>query len=307
MNLTMRRCAKVALAVLTLLVLLSQSALAASISCYVNADTKIYNSPSTSASRSMTVSKNLSVKMTGIKGSWALITRAGVNAFIPLKYLTLDNLITAYAAQDTAMYKNASSSSTKLGTVPMGTKLYISGRDGSYFRVQNKEGSITGYIRGSHLSSKPPKTQSETVVDTPKPTYSPSMSDSDKLDYLVYYAKQLDGRPYSSSPNPPSSFDCSRFVKYCYAAIGVSLSGSAKEQGYDDGMTKITSISGLKTGDIVCFNTNTSDDDLCDHTGIYIGDGYFIHASSSSGRVLVSTLSSGYYKRAFSWARRVLD
>ena len=39
---------------------------------------------------------------------------------------------------------------------------------------------------------------------------------------------------------------------------------------------------------------------------IYIGNGYFIHASSAGHRVVVSNLTGGYYVRAFSWGRRVL-
>ena len=37
----------------------------------------------------------------------------------------------------------------------------------------------------------------------------------------------------------------------------------------------------LKRGDLVFFNTNDGDGDLCDHSGIYMGNGYFIHASLS--------------------------
>ena len=65
----------------------------------------------------------------------------------------------------------------------------------------------------------------------------------------------------------------------------------------------------LKRGDIVCFNT-ISDSDLVDHVGIYLGSGYFIHASSgtSNGKqVVVSSLSSGFYNRVFSWGRRPLQ
>ena len=38
-----------------------------------------------------------------------------------------------------------------------------------------------------------------------------------------------------------------------------------------------------------------------------LGGGYFIHASSGAGLVIVSTLNSGYYKEAFSWGRRIAD
>ena len=43
------------------------------------------------------------------------------------------------------------------------------------------------------------------------------------------------------------------------------------------------------------------------HAGIYIGDGKFVHASSVKGEVMVSSLSSGYYRRVFSWARRLIE
>ena len=56
----------------------------------------------------------------------------------------------------------------------------------------------------------------------------------------------------------------------------------------------------------MCFDT-ISDDDLSDHVGIYIGEGYFIHASSAARKVILSFLRSGYYKRTFSWGRRIFD
>ena len=57
---------------------------------------------------------------------------------------------------------------------------------------------------------------------------------------------------------------------------------------------------------MVFFNTNLTDGDMCDHTGIYIGNGDFIHASSSAGKVIISNLNSGYYNQRFSWGRRIL-
>jgi N-acetylmuramoyl-L-alanine amidase len=92
--------------------------------------------------------------------------------------------------------------------------------------------------------------------------------------------------------------------------VNISLGRSAYAQGYQSASgTKIESISSLKRGDIVCYNT-ISDSDLVDHVGIYLGDGYFIHASSgtSNGKqVCISSLTSGYYNRVFSWGRRPLE
>jgi len=85
---------------------------------------------------------------------------------------------------------------------------------------------------------------------------------------------------------------------------GISTKNTAARQANDSSMSKISSISDLKRGDIVCFNTNAGDNDPVDHTGIYLGSGQFIHASSAAGEVRVDTLSSGFYNDCFAWARR---
>ena len=61
----------------------------------------------------------------------------------------------------------------------------------------------------------------------------------------------------------------------------------------------------MRRGDIVCMDT-VSDNDLSDHVGIYLGNSQMIHASSGGGEVIISSLSSGYYNRVFSWGRRIL-
>lgn len=116
------------------------------------------------------------------------------------------------------------------------------------------------------------------------------------------------GCPYKYANHGPNKFDCSGFTYYCYfQAEGIKLSKSAKGQGYDDTYEKIESIKDLKVGDLVYFNTNTHDSDLSDHAGIYIGDGYFIHASSSKRKVIISSLLEGYYNERFSWGRRIVE
>ena len=133
---------------------------------------------------------------------------------------------------------------------------------------------------------------------------------SEKIEYVIYLAQLQLGKPYIYATAGPNSFDCSGLTVYCYGKVGKTLGRSAYAHGYNSSSgTKIERISDLKRGDIVCFNT-IADSDLVDHVGIYIGDGYFIHASSgsSNGRqVCVSNLNSGYYNRVFSWARRPIE
>ena len=124
---------------------------------------------------------------------------------------------------------------------------------------------------------------------------------------IVALAKQQLGDPYVYAAHGPDRFDCSGLIYYCYLEIaGIKLPRTAYSQGYDDNYQKISDPGDLKLGDLVFFNTNTKDSDLSDHSGIYIGGGKFVHASSSAAKVITSDLSSGYYAGAFSWGRRVL-
>ena len=148
-------------------------------------------------------------------------------------------------------------------------------------------------------------------VDSTTSAYNDGMSSAEKLEYVIYIAQTQKGKPYKygggySKESDPSGFDCSGLVYWCFLHIGIKVEASAYRQGYDESLPKITNAAELKRGDIVCFNTNENDSDESDHTGIYLGNGQFIHASSSAKKVMVSTLASGYYSRTFSWGRRVL-
>jgi cell wall-associated NlpC family hydrolase len=56
----------------------------------------------------------------------------------------------------------------------------------------------------------------------------------------------------------------------------------------------------LQQGDRLYFSGRRTHD----HTGIYLGNGYFIHAGRSRGNVGVDHLSTPYYKRTLASARR---
>ena len=137
-------------------------------------------------------------------------------------------------------------------------------------------------------------------------SYNSGMSNAQKLEYVIYLAQQQLGKKYVFGSSGPNTFDCSGLMLYCFKQIGISLQHSAQGEGYNDSRTKISSKASLRRGDMVFFNT-VSDGDLCDHVGIYLGNNYFLHAGSGAGKVIISTLASGYYSRVFSWGRRVLD
>lgn len=115
---------------------------------------------------------------------------------------------------------------------------------------------------------------------------------------LLDYAYTYLGVPYKWGGTSPDGLDCSAFVQRCFATQGISLPRTAHEQ---IGCGMPVSPEDLRAGDRLYF---ASSDGHVSHTGIYVGNGYFIHSSSSHHGVAVSNLSEAMYRRMYAGARR---
>jgi len=113
---------------------------------------------------------------------------------------------------------------------------------------------------------------------------------------VVGIAMRYLGIPYRWGGSSPSSgFDCSGFIMYVYAQVGVSLPHNAAMQyGYGTPVSR----SQLQPGDLVFF-------DGLGHNGIYIGGGQFIHSPHTGDVVKISSLGSAWYSTKFVGARRL--
>lgn len=118
---------------------------------------------------------------------------------------------------------------------------------------------------------------------------------------IAQYALQFVGYPYVYGGSSPSGFDCSGFVRYVCSQKGYSVNRTASAQ-MDNGTP--VSYSQLQPGDLVFFNNGNSSK-RATHVGIYIGNGQFVHASTSTTGVIISDMNSAYYTAGFVGARRL--
>ena len=131
-----------------------------------------------------------------------------------------------------------------------------------------------------------------------------SASTSASVSAIAEIALEQVGKPYVLGAEGPSSYDCSGLVYYAVTNAGYSVSRySAAAYSTYSAWTKVTGTSSLQVGDILFFHSDTSSS--ISHTGIYIGNGEFVHASSGQGVVMVSELDNVYWSRNYSFARRV--
>lgn len=139
---------------------------------------------------------------------------------------------------------------------------------------------------------------------TPKPTASKTSSSGRKTYSSVVSAAQDQlGKPYEWSAEGPDSFDCSGLVYYCLKQSGHSVSRkNAKGFSQNSSWKLITSMDDLKAGDLVFFKSDSKDS--VNHTGICISGNTMIHASSSKGKVVKSSLHQSYWERNFVCGRR---
>ncbi len=106
---------------------------------------------------------------------------------------------------------------------------------------------------------------------------------------MVGLAQSMIGVRYTYAGSSASGVDCSGFTRYIYRQVlGITLPHKAAVQSTLGVAVKADAIT---TGDILCFDWSRNG--VCDHVGLYIGQGQYIHASSSKGKVVLSTLRIG--------------
>jgi cell wall-associated NlpC family hydrolase len=167
---------------------------------------------------------------------------------------------------------------------------------------QARQARLAAQARARVASSKPqaqPSSQPSDPGPAPSPSPQPSPPPSSSPPPathggVVAIALRYLGVPYRWGGASPSGFDCSGFLVYVFAQVGVYLPHSSYMQFH---LGHYVSRSQLQPGDAVFFNGAS-------HVGIYIGGGQFVHAPHTGDVVKISSLRESWYSSTYAGARR---
>ncbi|MEJ2060133.1 MAG: C40 family peptidase [Gammaproteobacteria bacterium] len=110
-----------------------------------------------------------------------------------------------------------------------------------------------------------------------------------KRQEVVHVAKSMLGHRYLyGGDTPREGFDCSGLVFYSYERAGINVPRTAYQQLKH---SRKVGFYDLRPGDLLFFQFHGRPS----HVGIYIGDGSFIHAPKTGGRVSRASLENPYW------------
>lgn len=118
---------------------------------------------------------------------------------------------------------------------------------------------------------------------------------------IVQEAQKYLGKPYKYGATGPDSFDCSGFVYGVYRNLGISIPRTSLDQSKVSG--KKLKRDALQVGDMVFFDT--SEKGHVNHSGIYLGENKFIHASSGKAYSVTISSMDGWYKDKYKWGKHI--
>ncbi|MEL6367177.1 MAG: C40 family peptidase [Pseudomonadota bacterium] len=102
-------------------------------------------------------------------------------------------------------------------------------------------------------------------------------------------AQEQIGVPYRFGGSTPSGFDCSGLVHFAYAGAGVDVPRTTSGLWQ---ASRAVARAEATPGDVLFFDI----DGKPSHVGIYLGDGFFVHAPSGGKRVNTQRLDSSWYR-----------
>jgi len=212
--------------------------------------------------------------------------------------------------------ESANSSATIVEFLDYNDKVTIIAEDGEWYKITSPKAS--GYVNkrlitlaedGQKLTSRGLEEsrsgEDDTIVSKEQnDVLTNTLANSNSGNKVAEYAKQYLGYSYVvGGKTPTSGFDCSGFTRYVYLNFGYSLGSTAASQT-DIGIE--VTRENMQVGDLILFYNEGKTS--IGHTGIYLGNGEFIHSANPQRGVVTDNLTTNsYYNERFVSARRIVQ
>lgn len=239
-------------------------------------------------------------------GRYVALSLATMPAFVYAEDKVLGRL--GQALDATPIYSRATSNSRVYHRTKQYEYLIVRSSTGTYTPVVMENGRL-GYIRTSKLAVLPYNVTSAATVPTSGRTTGSSVSrsgssvssGSNAKAQIAQYGLRYTGTPYVWGGNSLNNgIDCSGFVQQLFGKIGEKLPRTAAEQAKVG--LKIERLEDLQAGDRLYFWDRKRG--KIGHTGLYLGNGFFVHSSVNNHGVATDDLRNPKWRNMLVAARR---
>ncbi|MCC3689193.1 SH3 domain-containing protein [Bacillus cereus] len=185
-----------------------------------------------------------------------------------------------------------------IGGVTNGKVLSVTGAENGWYKINHN--GRTGYVSADFVkfvkggvnnvtnnnNNNVTNNVQQPGKDVQKPTTGGDTSS------IAGFARSLEGKPYRTAGTTPAGFDCSGFIYYVLNKTGHNIERT-NVKGY---WAQLTKTNNPQPGDLVYFSNTTEAGGLT-HMGVYLGNGKFISAETTSTGVKISSVNNSYWSK----------
>ena len=255
----------------------------------------MYSKPSDQSDVVSQATYGSNVVLVTARGEWSRIQTADhYKGWVPSRQLRIVQSGSGYATSGQTvqveslfanLYREADITRHKpMITIPFESRLEV---------IEEGKGKDEGWLKINLADKTAAWIQSSDVVSDPKPQTIPES---------IELAKRFLGLPYLWGGRSSFGYDCSGFTQMLMRARGVNMPRDADQQAAWTGLIAVERKD-LQAGDLLFFG---SAPDKITHTGMYIGDGQFIHDTTNGHPVVqISRLDDDPWTHLLVASRRV--
>lgn len=258
----------------------------------VTADSlNVRSGPGTDYPRIGSLVRGNKVTILSTEGDWYYISMGDVTGYVSAAYISLDGSMNQSGLITGGPLNVRSSPGTgysRIGSLKQGSIVTVHSTENGWCKISS--GSLSGYVSASYV----------TILG--------NVGESTLGAAAAAMAVSLLGCRYVYGATGPTSFDCSGLSYYIYRQLGHPISRGSSQQYNNDG--SFVPLSQVQPGDLIFIFDPRFDGSggrlPTTHMGIYVGDGKFIHASTTSYRVQYDNLYGSYYTPYIVGAKRIV-